>query len=456
MREVLSHFQIAPSQLMPNSWRVLMTLECISMRHGIEFGLGEILYTYYLREHDREKGRYNFSVRPDRVQLVNHLKTNDRGWKRLYFFARGELLFGPSGPGDIPSFWKASDNQLNRAWSSGLLAGERTQRVLELPEQERDWRVVLSEARLRESHLWSHVEQIQREEEMKGFKIPSAKEIAEKRRTVKKLKVGDTSAVDRVTSGTATSTDPTESSPKTTTSRKQVREEEDDQLVVRIPLTASSYSDASFLEIVGPALLLPEDERRLGAIGLVQAADWEVTRSFQTLMGSLHLRNQVTAQERRAADLTTSNAQLRKALADARVHERELGAEVTTLRADLSTAQTREATLQTSLDEARRTVDEQLVQLETVAGDAVVAARAELMQEFVDGRSGEWDPNYWIRLARGEDPEAAEEPVAAEERVVPVDGDRVEQGAGGDAPDVEIVDQATVEQPAAADQGGAE
>ena len=85
-----------------------------------------------------------------------------------------------------------------------------------------------------------------------------------------------------------------------------------------------------------------------------------------------------------------------------------------------------------------------------MAGDAVLAARAELMQEFRDGRSGEWDPDYWIRLARGEDPEAAEEPV------VPVDGDRVEQGPGGDAPDVEIVGQPIVEQPAVADQGGAE
>ena len=137
-----------------------MTLECISMRHEIEFRLGEILYTYFLREHDREKGRYNFYVRPDQVQLVNHLKTNDRGWKWSYFCTQGELLFGPSSSGDIPSFWKASgksvlscfsscylteshccfyaDNQLNRAWLSGLLAEERTGRVLELFEQERD------------------------------------------------------------------------------------------------------------------------------------------------------------------------------------------------------------------------------------------------------------------------------------------------------------------------------
>ena len=193
--------------------------------------------------------------------------------------------------------------------------------MLELPEQERDWRFALSEARLRESHLWSHVEQIQRgipvpplklslqvlllrraihvlygecslnplsadelqlaEEEMKGFKIPSVKEIAEKRRTGKKLKVGDTSAVDRVVSGAAPSTALTELSPKTRSGQKRVRKEDDDQLVVRIPLSASSYSDASFLETVGPVLLLPEDKHRLSAIGLVQAADWEVTRSFQ-------------------------------------------------------------------------------------------------------------------------------------------------------------------------------
>ena len=93
---------------MPNSLRVLMTLACISMRHGIEFGLGDMLYTYFLREHDSEKGQYNLYVLPNRVHLVNHLKTNDCGWKQSYFFAWGELLFGPSGPGDIPSFWKAS------------------------------------------------------------------------------------------------------------------------------------------------------------------------------------------------------------------------------------------------------------------------------------------------------------------------------------------------------------
>ena len=79
------------------------------------------------------------------------------------------------------------------------------------------------------------------------------------------------------------------------------------------------------------------------------------------------------------ANLTASNAQLRKVLSEARTHETELGVEVTTLRADLSVAQIRETSLQTSLDKARRVGDERLAQLETMVGDVVLAARAKLM-----------------------------------------------------------------------------
>ena len=53
-REVLGHYEIVPSQLMPRAWRLLMSLECLSMKSGIEFGLEELLYSYYLNEHDKE------------------------------------------------------------------------------------------------------------------------------------------------------------------------------------------------------------------------------------------------------------------------------------------------------------------------------------------------------------------------------------------------------------------
>ena len=58
VKEVFDLFEIASSQLMPNMWRLLMSLECLSIRQNVEYKLGEVLYTYYLKEHDKERGCY--------------------------------------------------------------------------------------------------------------------------------------------------------------------------------------------------------------------------------------------------------------------------------------------------------------------------------------------------------------------------------------------------------------
>ena len=44
---------------------------------------------------------------------------------------------------------------------------------------------------------------------------------------------------------------------------------------------------------------------------------------------------------------------------------------------------------------------ERLAGLENVANDVVIVAHAEFMLEFKDGKSGEWDLDYWIRLWHG-------------------------------------------------------
>lgn len=102
----------------------------------------------------------------------------------------------------------------------------------------------------------------------------------------------------------------------------------------------------------------------------------------------------MTAQKHRMSELTTTNAQLHKTLTDVRTHETKLSVEAASLRADLYVAWTRDTTFQTSFDEVTRVSDEHLAQLETLVGDAVLSARAELMQEFKDGKSREWDPDY--------------------------------------------------------------
>ena len=58
IRDVCDHYEITPSQLMPNAWRVIMSFESLSTQHGVECEIGEVLFSYYLKEHDTDKGRY--------------------------------------------------------------------------------------------------------------------------------------------------------------------------------------------------------------------------------------------------------------------------------------------------------------------------------------------------------------------------------------------------------------
>ena len=108
IRDVCDHYEISPSQLMPNAWRVLMSLESISIRHGVECEIGEVLLSYYLKEHDKDKGRYKMITRVGRAPIITCLRTNDRGWKDRFLFVRGELVWGPRGPGGASDHWRAT------------------------------------------------------------------------------------------------------------------------------------------------------------------------------------------------------------------------------------------------------------------------------------------------------------------------------------------------------------
>ena len=58
IRDLCDNYEIAPTQLMLNVWRVLMSLESLSVRHGVECEIGDILYSYYLKKHDTDKGKF--------------------------------------------------------------------------------------------------------------------------------------------------------------------------------------------------------------------------------------------------------------------------------------------------------------------------------------------------------------------------------------------------------------
>ena len=111
VRDILDHYEVAPSQLMPNAWRILMSLEVLSVQHGVEWDVRDVLYSYYLKEHDTEKGRYQLIARIGRVPIITCLRTNDHFWKDRYFFVKGDLVYGPRGPGDAAEHWQTTSKR---------------------------------------------------------------------------------------------------------------------------------------------------------------------------------------------------------------------------------------------------------------------------------------------------------------------------------------------------------
>ncbi|KAL5567410.1 hypothetical protein UlMin_030574 [Ulmus minor] len=280
LRDVCDHYEIAPSQLMPNAWRVLMSIESLIVRHGVDCELGEVLFSYYLKEHDKDKGRFKLIARVGRAPIVTCLRTNDRGWKDRFIFVRGDLVWGQRGPGGVSGYWKVTSRDFNRALPSGLIAEERTRQLLDIAVGERDYRVSLSEENLRASRLWAFVEE-----------RPEAASAAV---------------------GKSQSTGSAEPSPGKANKAKGKYTEGGNSIVVPMPSDGSVYSDPSFVKDATEALLLSADRKRLSEIGPVQSAEWSCAHAYQALMGWTHLRSQITAQEKRNVDLTASNATLRK------------------------------------------------------------------------------------------------------------------------------------------------
>ena len=56
-----------------------MSLESLSVRHGVNCELGEVLFSYYLKEHDTDKGHFKLITQIVRAPIVTFLRTNDHG-----------------------------------------------------------------------------------------------------------------------------------------------------------------------------------------------------------------------------------------------------------------------------------------------------------------------------------------------------------------------------------------
>ena len=86
-----------------------MLLESLGSWHGVDWELGEVLFSYYLKEHDVDKGRYKLIARVGRALIVICLLTNDCGWKDKYLFCEGRTRVGAAR-----AWWRARPLEINK------------------------------------------------------------------------------------------------------------------------------------------------------------------------------------------------------------------------------------------------------------------------------------------------------------------------------------------------------
>ena len=101
--EILYHFGIAPRQLMPNSWRIVVNcMEIWLAANGDMIKVGELAYLYHLKE-SKEYGYYELVSWGRRTRIVKGLPSSFRYWKSRFFFVSGDDFETPSSRdwGDI-------------------------------------------------------------------------------------------------------------------------------------------------------------------------------------------------------------------------------------------------------------------------------------------------------------------------------------------------------------------
>ncbi|KAK0592937.1 hypothetical protein LWI29_028019 [Acer saccharum] len=158
VRRMLVYYELAPGQLMPNTWRILLGLGILCERNGVQFGLGCLLHNYYLKEHLTDTGRYSLVSRNKKRDLIIDTKTNDRNWKDTFFFTKGPPVDGPWRMG-------GEEYRYRRVWNRYEVGGagkapacdvaaERTRILLEIPAAHRSVSNLLTEDNFRPSRLW--------------------------------------------------------------------------------------------------------------------------------------------------------------------------------------------------------------------------------------------------------------------------------------------------------------
>ncbi|CAH9104573.1 unnamed protein product, partial [Cuscuta europaea] len=92
----ISLAKLSPCQIMPQTWRLLRSMEFLIEKNGLSFASEDLGFSYDLRTSG--KGRFILTLKPGTKPLVLGISNaNDRGWLTRFFFVERSSL---SGSGD--------------------------------------------------------------------------------------------------------------------------------------------------------------------------------------------------------------------------------------------------------------------------------------------------------------------------------------------------------------------
>ena len=94
--ELLDHFGIAPRQLVPNSWRIVVNcMEIWLAANRDMIKVGEPVHMYRLKE-SKEYGYYELVPWGRKTRIVKGLPSSFKYWKSRFFFVSGDDFKTPS------------------------------------------------------------------------------------------------------------------------------------------------------------------------------------------------------------------------------------------------------------------------------------------------------------------------------------------------------------------------
>ncbi|XP_075672036.1 uncharacterized protein LOC142641480 isoform X2 [Castanea sativa] len=142
--ELLDRYGIAPGQLMPNSWRILVSCMGIwlAATDGGELRVDELTYLYRLKE-SKEFGHYELVPWEKRTRIVRNLPLSFRYWKSRFFFVSGDDFETPSEGvwGELPRLsrqWR-TPNLVKRRPKLKSRYKERVEKAIEYARTIEDW-----------------------------------------------------------------------------------------------------------------------------------------------------------------------------------------------------------------------------------------------------------------------------------------------------------------------------